>query len=129
MGSYRIIKRGVLFGAEGDVITRADFAEESEVETSLVTGSGKPVPVVFGSRFVEPTIVNWAGLGDRITWYYEFDRSTGRIDYYESPPADAQIYPMTVLSMRMVLCLGGVEKILHETLDGCLLYTSPSPRD
>ena len=118
MGSYRIIKRGVLFGAEGDVITRADFAEESEVETSLVTGSGKPVPVVFGSRFVEPTIVNWAGLGDRITWYYEFDRSTGRIDYYESPPADAQIYPMTVLSMRMVLCLGGVEKILHETLDG-----------
>lgn len=105
MGSFRLIKRGVLFSAEGDAVTRADLASEETLE-EIVTGSGNPVAVVFGTRFITPVVVGWAALGDRITSYYRRSDHTIR----NSPLAGAtDNIRMLILSMRMVLCVGYVD--------------------
>ena len=117
MASYRIIKRGVLFGNEGEVVTRADFAEEVDV-TNTIANSGKPVPVIFGTRYIEPTVVNWSAFADRVTSYYSINRSAGTARIRDYPEEDIENIRMVVLSMRMVLCVGGVDRIGAVTVEG-----------
>ena len=121
MGSYRLIKRGVLFSAEGDSITRADLTAEETIE-EVVTGSGQPVAVVFGTRYVNPVVVGWAGLGDRLVSYYS--RGTGGQTEIRSTPIanrDDNVR-MLILSMRMVVCVGPADGVSAFTANGITFY-------
>ena len=76
MSSYRIFKRAILFGADDEIATRSDFATRDEVEANI-RASGTPVPVVFGARYLEPTVVGWQGLANSIKLYAWIDTPNG----------------------------------------------------
>ena len=111
MAQYRYEIRGVLFGAEGNLITRADFAEQ-EITDGIVEFAGEPVPVVFGTRYVDPVVTGWEGLSDFITkyWFPGVDMVTNT-PQHDSLANARQEVTMTVLTMRWVLCLGAADSI------------------
>ena len=119
MTAYRLNKRGVLFGIEDGRAVRADFASD-EIINPAVTDAGLPVPVVFGCRLLDPTVVAWATLADQQIQYYDREYQKFIGDFYLRLRPDESIVvtnPGTVLvrmyllSMRMVLCAGKIDYI------------------
>lgn len=123
MGSYRLIKRGVLFSAEGDAITRADLAS-GETEEEVVTGSGKPVPVLFGTRYLNPTVVGYAAPGRNVYLYY---RSSSPAAVTSFPSGNSDDVRMTVLTLRMVICVGSADRVNQYLLNGTEFTVDPRP--
>ena len=111
MAQYRYEIRGVLFGAEGNLITRADFAEQ-EITDGIVEFAGEPVPVVFGTRYVDPVVTGWEGLSDFITkyWFPGIDQVSNTPQHDTLANARLEV-TMSVLTMRWVLCLGAIDSI------------------
>ena len=109
-------RRGVLFGAEGNLTLRSDFAEV-ETTDGIVEFAGTPVAVVFGTRFVDPVVTGWDILSEFSSKFYLPDRADigvhsqviTRKDANNNDVPDERQVRMTVLSMRWVLCLGRVD--------------------
>ena len=136
MTAYRVDKRGTLFGVQDGRTLRADFAEAAIINPA-VTDAGLPVPVLFGTRFLDPTVVGWASLAEWQTQYYlakDARSATLRERYHlatrpQENYANTQRYnhrpefrddhenfgepslKMILMSMRMVLCVGGIDSI------------------
>jgi len=112
----RVTKRGVIFGAEGNLSLRSDYAE-IEVTDGIVEFAGTPVPVVFGTRYLDPIVTGWDGLAGSITkWYNPRDDGSGVTDQVPTrnnaqghAVALEEAVRMTVLTMRWVLCLGRID--------------------
>ena len=121
-------KRGVLFGAEGNLSLRSDFAE-LEITDGIVEFAGTAVPVVFGTRYVDPVVTGWDITADFATKFYN-PSAPGVTDTVPTRPKrnndnmvelDDQGNPileavpnavrMTILTMRWVLCLGQEARI------------------
>lgn len=127
MSSYRIIKRGVLFGTEGDPLVRGDYAEK--LEDGVIAKLGEAIPVVFGTRLIDPIVVAWTSGQPYTKLYYAVfnrtDDDTGeRVRNLqawgtETLPTFGEGEPgrpllterMILLSMRMVLCVGHADQI------------------
>ena len=124
MGSYRLIKRGVLFSAEGDAITRADLTTE-EIDTEVIAGSGKPVPVVFGTRFITPTVVGWWLPVGSATQYYRISNPDFVRNNYDRNDAEDTVR-MVILTLRMVVCVGYAE--INQWSAGDIDFTPVAPR-
>ena len=124
----KVTRRGVIFGAEGNLSLRSDYSE-IEITDGVVEFAGTPVPVVFGTRYVDPIVTGWEGLSDFITKFYKPGEpgvtdtvptrvkrdSEGNIE--TGPDGEALTEPdpravrMTVLTMRWVLCLGASARL------------------
>ena len=135
-------RRGVLFGAEGNLSLRSDFTEE-EVTDGIVEFAGTPVPVVFGTRYVIPVVTGWEGRDDFITKFYR--PQTGAVtetrptrqkrdndgmiqtDENGQPILEADPFAvrMTVLTMRWVLCLGAEAYISRLQMDNHIIHIRP----
>lgn len=127
MSSYRIIKRGVLFGAEGDPLVKGDYA--TTVVDNVIKELGKAVPVVFGTRQIEPVMVAWSTRGRQASLYYgiavegpDADKTLVRVlthsETVTSPQTRATLTGvvhyterMVLLSARMVLCVGQTDSV------------------
>ena len=123
MGAYKIVYRGVQFSAEGDAITRSDLTSE-ETQEDVIAGSGKPVPIIFGTRYIEPTVVGFHAVAGNTAQYYRASRPSVITPSYD-PDIDDYVR-MIVLSLRMVLCAGYIDGI-GEWLVGSVPFIPLSP--
>ena len=114
MSSFRIIKRGVLFGVDGDNIANLEALVGSE---GTVAQSGQPVAVLFGTRAIDPVVVAWGSLGGRIVNYYDPNNETQTPRF---KPFGDDDYPLKMvnLTMRMVLCAGKIDGFSSWTAGG-----------
>ena len=121
MSSYRIVKRGVLFGVDGDNLTPEDFAQAEE---GSVQQSGQPVAVLFGTRTLDPVVVAWGSAGSRIVNYYDpLNTSTA-----PSAISDTnRTLRMVNLTMRMALCVGKIDGFSAWTAGGITFRASQQP--
>ena len=121
MSSFRIIKRGVLFGIDGDSLTRSDVVGTEE---GTVQQSGQAVAVLFGTRAIEPVVVSWGSAGARIVNYYDPTLNVSGTQ----PISDAnRLMRMVNLTMRMMLCEGEVDSFSAWTAGGILFRVSQQP--
>ena len=142
MSSYRIIKRGVEFNVEGDPLTRSDY-DERQID-NLVKSRGMPVPIVFGTRIIEPTVVAWSH-GTQASGYYSiykkasdgsdnFIRDAGNTAITNTPTVGDNgpgnpIYTerITFTTARLVLCVGKADIIGPWTADNQPFTAYPEP--
>ena len=127
MTEWRLNKRGALFGFQGGRVVREDFAS-AEIINPAVTDGGLPVPVLFGTRFIEPTVVAWnLPAAPQATLYYQ--PGVGNSLYYirtytqepnfrdDQPHRDRLVVKMNLVSMIMVLCSGEIDSISRFVVD------------
>lgn len=121
MSSYRIIKRGVLFGIDGDNLTREGVTGTVE---GTVNQSGQSVAVLFGTRSIDPVVVAWGSAGNRIVNYYDPARETSTV----RPISDTnRTMRMVNLTVRMVLCVGHIDEFSSWTAGGVLFRAFRAP--
>ena len=125
MTEWRINKRGTFFGFQDGRIVREDFASKEKI-ISAVTDGGLPVPILFGTRFLAPTVVAWTAPEEpQATRFYlrESFPSTGQLWDTEPQFNDTDlrrnelIVKMYLASVVMVLCAGRLDAISRFVVD------------
>ena len=143
--TIRITKRNIQFSSDDDQATRSDYATLDTVE-SKVAGRGTPIPVLFGTRYLQPTVTTWRGLSNNIR-YFGFIYSDRVLPFAANLPSgqvpqnssnsriiaeiartDKFTVPiMHIISARMVLCVGKVDEINYWESAGIQFIASPQP--
>ena len=131
MTAYRLNKRGTLFGLEEGRVLRADFASQETINPA-VTDGGLPVPVVFGTRIIDPTVVGWAQTAEQQSLFYDLENpQTAPLDFRPIPrpvpmgqtPEEPVVYTKMILAtMRMVLCVGKVDTISRFSANNLIFH-------
>ena len=128
------LRRSVLFDLQDEALVARLADQQIKIKT-VNDDVGRPVPVLFGTRYIDPAIVAWQTqdlfvrsffrrISYRITNDYTPEgygtqRPDGTWSSYSDP------FPITSVSLRMVLCLGGADAVNHYTVEGNFFRVDP----
>ena len=117
MSAFRYLNRARRWSADAQVASPSDLVLVDD-DYSKSPIAGKPVPVVFGTRFVPGAVVAWGTLGRHPYYYYlHFHPQLGispnptYFGNYEVREQDGKVVEMVLLFMRMVLTVGRVDRL------------------
>ena len=131
--SHRLIGRFLQLGSTEEIYSRR--AELIAVgEESSNQKIGRPVPVVFGTRTITPTVTAWGGLSKGNTklveavkrWFlYDAFGNPGPPQYVRAPSTSVprELYQAAwELSLRMVLCVGPIDNLNRIFIDNIEIF-------
>ena len=130
----RHLRRSVLFDTQDEFLVAREGTDQVIKIKTVNQDIGQPVPVLFGTRFVEPTIVSWGATFSRIFGYYQsrtgsivsnkddiFLEDDPRHPNYQGIRSINPNIPLHIISVRMAVCLGDAT-IVEYRAENLLFY-------
>lgn len=114
----RYIRRAALFDLQDELLIKAPDSDQIVRYNANIPDLGRPVPVLFGTRYISPVVVAWGATNSfSRSFYNPRTRTFGRDPTYITLDNDQVVrsvtrnIPVTIFSARMVLCLGGIDTV------------------